>query len=567
MLNTFGDQEVVRLAKIIKSVDMYWDYRDELSNEQTDKILEEGFDGYNEIENELYEHNYDYIRDTIFETVKENIFSEIQISWLDQDYLDLLAQEDVDIENIDEIKEYIEEQYDDMEEMYETAKEYIDFNMNMDDLISNTSQEIVLEITLNAYIGLHDSADKDLEIQSEDPFRFQDRSWIDSSIENYAYSDAGNDIKVYVRIGKLDSELIETINKIYTNGIIWEGYLDKNKDASWSQYINPKGITVARESSIDGENSIETSKYTIIEKMSDIDMEEENRKDNISVDDVAEKYIERFTPEYEKYKKDAYYANLLTYENGRNIFHWAAIRDDEEEMEILINSYKHMKEGQEAIYIEDEVGMAPVEYTSSDKIQELLDLTGNIRKERITNELYSSIRRKSIDIKSFNKIMIDENIQINEKEKHSYQNFFSTALQYSKDNQDFLLFLLDKGINISRSAYGYQSIIDKNNKNETPYMLNIYYSSLHNKDVYQELNLGGYLPEFFKSYTNIFENVKNRKQLYGVLYKIKESEDIQESDKLFINKILKGLQEIIIKEDVLYKTFDDNYIEENIIGD
>jgi hypothetical protein len=226
-----------------------------------------------------------------------------------------------------------------------------------------------------------------------------------------------------------------------------------------------------------------------------------------------------------------------------------------------------MKEGQEAIYIEDEVGMAPVEYTSSDKIQELLDLTGNIRKERITNELYSSIRRKSIDIKSFNKIMIDENIQINEKEKHSYQNFFSTALQYSKDNQDFLLFLLDKGINISRSAYGYQSIIDKNNKNETPYMLNIYYSSLHNKDVYQELNLGGYLPEFFKSYTNIFENVKNRKQLYGVLYKIKESEDIQESDKLFINKILKGLQEIIIKEDVLYKTFDDNYIEENIIGD
>ena len=62
-----------KIANEIESefgLEIYWDYKDELSEEQILKIILEE-DGLMEVEDELYEHNIDYISETVTEAIKE----------------------------------------------------------------------------------------------------------------------------------------------------------------------------------------------------------------------------------------------------------------------------------------------------------------------------------------------------------------------------------------------------------------------------------------------------------------------------------------------------------------
>ena len=85
----------------------YWDYRDELNRDQILTIIKKGIDGINDVENDIYESNLDYIfrlenefkRENIFDNFKDEI-SEYLIEF------NLYTQEELD-DNNDIIKDFI----------------------------------------------------------------------------------------------------------------------------------------------------------------------------------------------------------------------------------------------------------------------------------------------------------------------------------------------------------------------------------------------------------------------------------------------------------------------------
>ena len=77
------------------SRDVYWDYNDKLSLKQIDKAMKEK-DGWNNLENEILENNFDYIYELECEILKElqEKFKELQgidISELRDEFLDYLT--------------------------------------------------------------------------------------------------------------------------------------------------------------------------------------------------------------------------------------------------------------------------------------------------------------------------------------------------------------------------------------------------------------------------------------------------------------------------------------------
>ena len=77
------------------SRDVYWDYNDKLSLKQIDKAMKEK-DGWNNLENEIWENNFDYIYELECEILKElqEKFKELQgidISELRDEFLDYLT--------------------------------------------------------------------------------------------------------------------------------------------------------------------------------------------------------------------------------------------------------------------------------------------------------------------------------------------------------------------------------------------------------------------------------------------------------------------------------------------
>ncbi|NCB09009.1 MAG: hypothetical protein EOM73_12700, partial [Bacteroidia bacterium] len=97
---------------------VYWDYREKMSDENIEKILCK--DGLNDVENELWEYNIDYICELETEAAKE--------------YADEF--EDRICEETGEAREVWEDDFE------EWAKEHIGVDMDMKQLIRNTGDQI-----------------------------------------------------------------------------------------------------------------------------------------------------------------------------------------------------------------------------------------------------------------------------------------------------------------------------------------------------------------------------------------------------------------------------------------
>jgi len=104
--------------KLLKS---YWDYQDRLTDEQIIKIIIEE-DGLNDIENELYDYNIDYISNEIREYIKE--------------YFD---EKGLNFEEFEETEDY-EELRMDLEGKY---------NFDINDLINNSQSNIRVTLQSN----------------------------------------------------------------------------------------------------------------------------------------------------------------------------------------------------------------------------------------------------------------------------------------------------------------------------------------------------------------------------------------------------------------------------------
>ena len=120
-LNLSEDLEKEIIAYIEKNQpEVYWDYNDELSKEQIEQIFKTK-DGLNDVENEIWDRNIDYIFQLEDEAIKE-CMSEFE----EKINAELNTEDSEDWE--DDFKEF--------------CREYIGVDMNIKDLIRRTSEQV-----------------------------------------------------------------------------------------------------------------------------------------------------------------------------------------------------------------------------------------------------------------------------------------------------------------------------------------------------------------------------------------------------------------------------------------
>lgn len=98
----------------------YWDYRDKLSEEQILKIITEE-DGLSDIEDEIYENNFDYIEDEILSIINQSLSEE----------------EETD----EELKEFLRDEI------------KYNWNFNFEDLFKNSSCRLRIDLETNEDFG------------------------------------------------------------------------------------------------------------------------------------------------------------------------------------------------------------------------------------------------------------------------------------------------------------------------------------------------------------------------------------------------------------------------------
>lgn len=135
---------------------VYWDYRSSLSEEEIEKIWNNGYEGLNEVENELMDLNWDYAEDLRQAHLKENFIDELTHAYFKTDFLAAMREEYSDeIEEDDSIVEFLLEELKD--EIEEEAKAQLNDHIWVDydfaQLYRNTSsQQVELSFSLSDYI-------------------------------------------------------------------------------------------------------------------------------------------------------------------------------------------------------------------------------------------------------------------------------------------------------------------------------------------------------------------------------------------------------------------------------
>ena len=127
--------------------EMYWDYKDELPEESIDLIEQRGLNGLYEVESELYELNWEYINDGQKEIMIENIpqssLSDYKLSFL-VSTLRKYREIDSEARADDLISMHYTELCDlssDFEETMQDLESFQSYDMEIDDLFSNTTYE------------------------------------------------------------------------------------------------------------------------------------------------------------------------------------------------------------------------------------------------------------------------------------------------------------------------------------------------------------------------------------------------------------------------------------------
>lgn len=146
-----------------EEVVIYWDYRDSLSEEQIKLIEEKGSEAFFEIENELWDFNLDYIYELQYEKLKEKL-TELEYSDFKKTFLENAKKEAEkeaekhipwlfnDLDDKDELLEYIKAGFYNkiLDELRIYLEEYINVNLNLEQLINNTYYEKYFQIYIYA---------------------------------------------------------------------------------------------------------------------------------------------------------------------------------------------------------------------------------------------------------------------------------------------------------------------------------------------------------------------------------------------------------------------------------
>lgn len=130
---------------------VYWDYRDQLSEEQAAKILSSP-DGLNDVENEIWERNFDYSYDMEIEHLVD------ALGWFKAELEEELGEEDIDLKEL-------------AKELRDEFLDYLSVDINIKGLLSNTP-------SVNCRVELYSNYDC---INS---------NWFEQSAGGYTYEDS-----------------------------------------------------------------------------------------------------------------------------------------------------------------------------------------------------------------------------------------------------------------------------------------------------------------------------------------------------------------------------------------
>lgn len=149
-----------------ETVEIYWDYRDCLGEEQIQLIEEEGSNALIGIEEEMYDYNIDYINDIKAQRAREILHDMLTIDSFKEEFIKEVAQQyekDYGCEpDEDEILDYIKAEYYLNDVVYYNCY-MIGADMNIMELVRNTPYDKVLYVEYDDEEFYDDRAISDLE--------------------------------------------------------------------------------------------------------------------------------------------------------------------------------------------------------------------------------------------------------------------------------------------------------------------------------------------------------------------------------------------------------------------
>lgn len=151
-----------KIGESIETPSVFWDRDSELSEEQMLLIFKTS-DGLNEVENELYDWNLDYIIDLEYQAVRESC----EKHW-DEFPIKIQKQYDWDFE------EFWNENESELRDLF---LDYVGVDMDIKTLISNSSIRPVLKTSITFYVGdYYDAKYRDfkdlLDVLEYNPYEF-----------------------------------------------------------------------------------------------------------------------------------------------------------------------------------------------------------------------------------------------------------------------------------------------------------------------------------------------------------------------------------------------------------
>lgn len=155
-------EALLRLVKEIENDDLkiYWDYRDELSKNQIEKIEEFGQEGYNEVCNSIIDQNYDYACELEAEQ-RINLYKSLSIEDFKQEYLQEAKERFINNEELspdcelEEVVELIIDELEAEEDVKDLLREFQEVDYAIEDLsIGNYDKSLWTELEPNEFYDL-----------------------------------------------------------------------------------------------------------------------------------------------------------------------------------------------------------------------------------------------------------------------------------------------------------------------------------------------------------------------------------------------------------------------------
>ena len=164
--------------------EIYWDYNNSINEDEFNQIHENGFIGLNDLENQLWDININYMSDMEYEQLKENIPSDLssyRLSYLKKTLKEYRELEDIDVNAEDLMNLTFQDLCNldsSFQEEIDTLKDYQSCDLNLNKLYINSSYEKSL------WYSPEDSELREIFNDIIKTYESKGYTWIEPEIQN-----------------------------------------------------------------------------------------------------------------------------------------------------------------------------------------------------------------------------------------------------------------------------------------------------------------------------------------------------------------------------------------------